>query len=84
LRVPDGRLQLEVECEGAGDDGNEVQDATVLIGDEDFTAKGALALRGLPLGRLRFRVGAPGHRTAIVDALVGAESHRISVKLPRR
>lgn len=82
LVVPDGALDLElVDAAGAPLAG------TVVVGDHHETAKdGRFALRGLPAGALRLHIGAPGHRSAIVDAAIGANAdvERVRVVLPRR
>ncbi len=80
VRLPGGQLDLEVTADGVGGDDR----ITVLIGDVALETRGALELRGLPLGPLRLSISAPGHRTALLDTLVGTDPRSVQVTLPRR
>lgn len=80
VEVPDGELALSI----AGPDGAPLA-AQVVVGDHAVDADGGVArLRGLPYGAHRLFVSAPGHRTAIVDAVVGAVPKSLRVMLPSR
>lgn len=80
LVVPDGALDLELV-----DEAGAPLAGTVLVGDHHEAANdGLFALRGLPTGALRLHIGAPGHRSAIVDTTVTTEAGRVRVVLPRR
>lgn len=80
ITVPSGQLTVQVVDEqGAG------LEAVVVVGDHDVdTAGGAVTLRGLPLGPTRLFVGAPGRRSAIVDAVVAAAPKTVRVELDHR
>ncbi|MBX3462944.1 MAG: carboxypeptidase regulatory-like domain-containing protein [Planctomycetes bacterium] len=77
---PDGELELAV----VDAEGNPLA-ATVVVGDhEAFDQVGRIRLRGLRPGPTRLHIGAPGHRSATVDAEVGTAPGPIRVELPRR
>ena len=80
IAVPDGELELAVAAANG-----ERLDAVVVFGDNEVGAKGgAVQLRGLPHGPLRAFVSAPGHRSAIVDVVVGPEPRTLRIELPLR
>lgn len=80
VELPDGELALSI----VGPDGAPLA-AQVLVGDHAVDADGGAAtLRGLPHGVHRLFVSAPGHRTAIVDAVVGDVQKPMRILLPAR
>ena len=79
ITVPSGQLTLEA----FGAEGR--VDALVVVGDHACEAtRGTATLRGLRFGPTRLFVSAPGHRSAVVDAIVGGAPQTVRVVLPRR
>jgi hypothetical protein len=87
LELPDAELALAVV-----DADGQPLDATVVLGDFDERSReGTFVLRGLRPGRHRLHVGAPGHRSAIVDVDAvatkgadGGERAPLRIALPPR
>lgn len=80
IQVPAGQLSVQiVDANGNGLDG------AIVFADQFCAAPGGAAnLRGLPHGPMRLFVSAPGHRSAIVDAIVTDVPQTVRVELPRR
>lgn len=78
--VPSGQLTLQVvAAEGEG------LAAVIVVGDHAGDApSGTATLRGLPHGPTRLFVGAPGRRSAVVDAIVSGAPQTLRVELPSR
>jgi len=80
LTAPAGQLDLAVVDAGGSPLG-----ATLVVADEDVEVKAGNAhLRGLPPGPTRIWVSAPGHRSAVVDAMITSAPKSVQVVLPRR
>lgn len=84
LELPDADLALAVV-----DASGQPLEASVVLGDHDERSRdGTFVLRGLRPGRQRVHVGAPGHRSAIVDVDAAAagdgERAPLRIVLPAR
>jgi len=79
LSPPAGQLDLEVETA----DGQLVAPVVSFL-DQQFEIDDRRRLRRLPTGPLRLWIGAPGYRTAVVDAVVTTQPQTITVTLPPR
>ena len=79
IEAPVGQLDVRVRA-AAG----ELVVPTIAFADQVLQVKDVRRLRRLRQGPLRLWAMAPGHRTAVIDVVVGAEPQSIEVTLPAR